>query len=124
VSVVLATTASSAALSLLFMAPGYFFLGFPIGSIFASIQWIFPNQMRGQAGALLQMILNIGGMGLGPLLPGVFTDYVFEDPRRIGDAVALTVGAASVAGAILFRLGFRSYRADFARMHAETSVRP
>ena len=118
VFVVLATTASSAALSLFFMAPAYFFLGFPIGSIFASIQWIFPNQLRGQAGALLQMILNIGGMGLGPLLPGVFTDYLFNDPQRIGDAVAMTVAASSVAGAILFRLGFNPYRADFARMHA------
>ena len=117
VCVVAATTASTATMSLLFMAPGYFFLGFPIGSIFASVQWIFPNQVRGQAGALLQMILNIGGMGFGPLLPGLFTDYLFHDPLRIGDAVAMTVGTASVVGAILFRLSFKSYRADFARMH-------
>ncbi|MBI2993823.1 MAG: MFS transporter [Gammaproteobacteria bacterium] len=119
VCVVLATTASSATASLLFMAPGYFFLGLPIGSIFASIQWIFPNQVRGVAGAVLQLILNIGGLSLGPLLPGLFTDYLFHDERMIGEAVALTVGAASVAGAVLFRLSFAPYRADFARMHAQ-----
>jgi MFS family permease len=118
ICVVLATTAPNAALAFAWMAPGYFFLGLPIGSIFASIQWIFPNQVRGQAGALLQLILNIGGLGLGPLLPGLLTDYVFQDERRIGEAVAITVGAASLVGALLFRLSYRSYRKDFERMQA------
>ena len=42
----------------------------PIGSVYASLQLILPNQVRGQIGALQVFTLNLGGLILGPALPG------------------------------------------------------
>ena len=56
----------------------------PIGSVYASLQLILPNQVRGQIGALQVFTLNLFGLILGPALPGVLNDYVFRDGQMIG----------------------------------------
>ena len=107
--------ALGARLSLL--APAFFFLAMPIGSAYASLQLILPNQVRGQIGALQVFTLNLGGLILGPALPGFLNDYVFRDPQMLGWSLALTVGTASFLSAILFRATWRPYRRDYALMH-------
>ncbi len=92
------------------LAPAFFFLAMPIGSVYASLQLILPNQVRGQIGALQVFTLNLCGLILGPALPGMLNDYVFRDGQMIGWSLALTVGAASLVSAILFRATWRPYR--------------
>ena len=48
-------------LQLALLAPAFFFLAMPIGSVYASLQLILPNQVRGQIGALQVFTLNLGG---------------------------------------------------------------
>jgi len=96
------------------LVPALFFLAFPIGSAYASLQLIFPNQVRGQVTALLLVIFNLIGLTLGPLLPGVLNDYVFEDGRMVGTSIALTV----IGGSILMIILFRSIYAPYRRHHA------
>ncbi len=103
--------------TLALLAPGMFFMAVPVGSAFTSLQVILPNQLRGQVSALLNFILNLGGLTLGPLLPGVFTDYLFHNEKMVGVSVALTIALAGVASALLFRLTYRSYRAAYSLMH-------
>jgi MFS family permease len=91
----------------------------PIGAVYASLQLILPNQVRGQIGALQVFTLNLGGLILGPALPGYLSDYVFRDTHMIGWALALTVGTASLVSAVLFRATWAPYRRDYARMHEE-----
>jgi MFS family permease len=91
----------------------------PIGSVYASLQLILPNQVRGQIGALQVFTLNLGGLILGPFLPGFFNDYLFKDGQMIGWSLALTVGLASLLSAILFRATWRAYRKHYAQMHAQ-----
>jgi FtsH-binding integral membrane protein len=74
---------------------GYFFLVLPLGTLAAALQAIAPNQVR----ALFLFILNLGGLTLGPLLPGVFADYVYRDPKMIGTGLAITLASF---GALLF----------------------
>jgi MFS family permease len=102
---------------LLFLAPAFFFLAMPIGSAYASLQLILPNQVRGQIGALQVFTLNFFGLILGPALPGLLNDYVFRDGQMIGWSLAITVGTASLVSAILFRATFGPYRRDYAAMH-------
>ncbi len=104
------------------LAPAFFFLSMPIGSVYASIQLILPNQVRGQIGALQMLTLNLGGLILGPALPGFLNDYVFRDPQMIGWSLALTVGAASFFSAALFRITWHPYRRDYAAMHGSPSA--
>jgi len=78
---------------------------------------IFPNQMRGQVSALLLFTINIGGLMLGPFLPGFFNDYLFKDEKMVGYSLMLTVVIASLLSAALFRLSYGPYRVHYARMH-------
>jgi MFS family permease len=89
-----------------------FFIGLPTGSVYAAIQKIFPNQMRGQVSAVFFMTLNLGGMVLGALLPGLFNDYVFRDERMIGFSLALKVGLSSVIMLVIFPMTYGYYRSD------------
>jgi len=97
--------------------PAFFFLAMPIGSGYASLQLILPNQVRGQVGALQVLTLNLIGLILGPFLPGFFNDYLFKDPLMVGWSLALTVGLASLFSAALFRATWRPYREHYAQMH-------
>ena len=56
------------------------FLAMPIGSPYASLQLILPNQARGQVGAMQVSTLNLFGLILGPFLPGFFNDCMFKNP--------------------------------------------
>ena len=99
------------------LVPAFFFLAMPIGSSYAALQLILPNQVRGQVGALQVFTLNLFGLILGPFLPGFFNDYIFKDPKMVGISLAITVGAASLISAILFRSTYQSYRKHYAMMH-------
>jgi MFS family permease len=102
---------------LVLLAPAFLFLAMPIGSAYASLQLIVPNQVRGQIGAVQVFTLNLFGLILGPALPGLLNDYVFRDGLMIGWSLALTVGGASLLSAILFRATYGPYRRDYALMH-------
>jgi MFS family permease len=110
VSLLAAFWVHSAAVTAALLLPAFFFLGFPLGSGLAALQFIVPNQVRGVASALVMLILSIGGMGFGSLLPGLFNDYLFRDELALGRSLLLTFALASVLGVILFRASFASYR--------------
>ena len=59
----------------------------------------------------------LGGLILGPALPGLLNDYVFQSGQAVGWSLALTVGAASLVSAMLFLATWRPYRRDYALMH-------
>ena len=118
----LAIAMPSFKLQLALLVPAFFFLAMPIGSGYASLQLILPNQVRGQVGALQVFTLNLGGLILGPFLPGFFNDYLFKDAQMIGWSLALTVGLASLLSAILFRATWRPYRRHYAQMHGRQLI--
>ncbi len=113
----LAMAVPALALRLVLLAPAFFFLAMPIGSGYASLQLILPNQVRGQIGALQVFTINLLGLILGPALPGLMNDYLFRDPQMVGWSLAWTVGGASLASALLFAATFRPYRRDYVAMH-------
>jgi nitrate/nitrite transporter NarK len=112
-----AMAASALNLQLVLLVPAFFFLAMPIGSVYASLQLILPNQVRGQIGASQVFTLNLGGLILGPFLPGFFNDYLFKDAQMVGWSLALTVGLASLLSAILFYATWSPYRKHYAQMH-------
>lgn len=105
-------------LALSLMAPGLFFQAMPIGSAYAAVQLIFPNQVRGQVSAFFMFILNLGGISLGPLLPGVFNDYLFKNEKMLGPSVSLSIALASVGMMIILPLTYRHYRRDYETMNS------
>ena len=108
----------SAAWSLALICPGYFFMVLPMGTAVGALQLIFPNQVRAQVSALYLFILNLGGLTLGPLMPGVFADYLFKDPKMIGAGVSLTMAVSAVLMLLILLATRRPYRAHYLEMNA------
>jgi MFS family permease len=98
--------------TLTLLAPGIFFLALCMGTSAAALQRIFPNQVRGQVSALFLFFLNLGGLSLGPLLPGYLDDHLYHDDKMLGHSLAITIGAAAVLMIIAFRATYSSYRRD------------
>jgi MFS family permease len=100
------------------LGPGIFFLSLAMGTSPAALQPIFPNQVRGQVSALYLFFLNLGGLGLGPLMPGFLNDHLFHDGQMIGTSLAITIGMAAVLMLLAFRVTYRSYRIQYESMLA------
>jgi len=111
-----ATIVSDARLTLALLAVGMFLMSFPMGTSVAALQLIFPNQVRGQVAAMFLFFLNLGGMTMGPLLPGVFNDYLFHDEKMVGISLAITIGGASILMMLVFLMTVRPYRIHFKMM--------
>jgi MFS family permease len=114
VTLPLAMMMPTATLSVALLVLAVFCIGLPIGSIYAAVQFIFANQVRGFASAVVLFIVTITGLTLGSFLPGFYNDYLFRDPLMVGYSVALTVGVASVVGVIVVLVTLRPYRRHYA----------
>ncbi len=110
----------TALLSLALIAPGVFCLVLPMGTVGAALTVIVPNQVRAQVSALYLFILNLGGQSLGPLLPGVFTDYLFKDQKMVGASYALTMAISGSIMLVIYLATLRHYRAHYQMMQKST----
>jgi MFS family permease len=108
-------------ISLALMGPGLFFQAMPIGTVYAGVQLIFPNQIRGQVSALFMFILNLGGIGLGPLLPGILNDHFFRNERMVGPSVSVTIVFASLCMLVIMPLTYRHYQRDYIALNSAAS---
>jgi MFS family permease len=70
-----------------------------------AIGLVTPNQMRGQASAMYLLVINLIGLGFGPVVVPVISDHVLQDPTklRIGLAILCSVCCAT-ATILLFVL--------------------
>lgn len=92
-------------LSIVFAGAAIFFLGLPSGINAAALQTITPAHFRGQAGASFMLIGNILGLGLGPLLVALLTDYVFVDPALVNYSLQVfALVTMPLSGLILWRV--------------------
>lgn len=102
-------------LAKLFLAPVFFFGAFASGAAPAAIGAVTPNEMRGQVSALYLLVINFLGIGLGPTVPALFTDFLFRDEARLGASLILTAAVTGLPAAWLLwkaRPGFLAEAAD------------
>lgn len=78
-----------ATISLTFSGLCVLAMAFPSGINAASLQTITPARFRGQASALYMLIGNLLGLGLGPVLVAIFTDYYFGGPEFVGSSLQM-----------------------------------
>jgi len=116
------TLTSSANFTLVLTAFYTMLLSFLAGLPLASIQLITPNQLRGQVSAIFLFIVNILGMGLGPMLIGVMTDHVFGYEKAVRFSLAIVPSAALLLGSVALRLCCRPFRASILLSHEWTKT--
>ena len=95
--------------ALIFMGLSAIFASFWIAPSYAAVQNLVPQYWRTQASAMMLLAINLLGMGLGPLLVGVFSDMFIatgNESVRYGLAVVVSL---SLVGAIAYALGAKPY---------------
>ncbi len=91
-------------LAIVFMSVAIFFSAFQGGISGGAIQLMTPNRMRGQVMALFLLTANLIGLGLGPTVIALATDYVFGYDAAIGKSIALCAAVlCPIAAFILWR---------------------
>jgi MFS family permease len=78
----------------------FFFSAFPYSSAAAAIQMAAPPHLRAQMSAIYLFVLNLAGIGLGPTVIALITDYGFSDTGKVGQSMAI-VGAAAAPIAVM-----------------------
>lgn len=98
-------------LTLVFLAPTLFLQSMPYACAPTALQLILPNQMRAQVSALYIAFINLVGLAIGPIVVGLFTDYVFSKPGDVRYSLAIVIGIATPVMAALVLLSCKPYRA-------------
>ena len=86
-----------------------FLTGFPSGLGPAALQWITPNEMRGQVTAAYLFVLSLISMSAGPAAVGYLTSYFFADDMAVRSSAVLVGVLAAVLGTISLLVGLRAY---------------
>lgn len=86
-----------------FFVFGSFFSAFWLGPTYAAVQTLAPIHLRSQASAMLMLVLNLIGMGIGPVLVGVISDFLSAEFGSLSIRYAMLASLGTVAlGAILY----------------------
>ena len=109
-------------IAIVFMLFGGMFASFWIGPTYAAVQNLAPTNKRTQASAMLLLMLNLIGMGLGPLFVGILSDVLIPQFDDYSLRYALVVSLAAVlAGSFLYAKAAGPYRRVMdSRVHGAT----
>ena len=84
---------------------------FWIGPTYAAVQTLTPSHLRSQASALLLLLLNLIGMGLGPVTVGVLSDLLAERYAQDSVRYAMVITLVTVVlGSYLYWRAGPAYR--------------
>jgi len=106
-------------LALVLIAPTVFFLAFSVGLAPAAASFVSPNQLRGQAIALYLFATNLIGLGMGPTIVALITDFGFGDPAALRYSLAIFAVAIAVLAILCLLWGIGAYRLRAETMLAE-----
>jgi MFS family permease len=99
-----------------------FSLGFGGASQNAALQIVTPNQMRGQVTALYLFIFNVIGMGLGPTVAALLTDYVFRAESELRYALVTMQAVIGPISLAIIWLGVKPYVREVLRLKSLKAI--
>ncbi len=104
------TLVGNAYLSLALVAIVTFIGGLPLGVAVAALHEVTPNRLRAQSAAIYFFLINIIGLGFGPLIVALLTDYVFRDEADLRYSLAILGIGACIVGLILVSYSFKEFK--------------
>jgi len=69
-----------------------------------------PNRIRAQASAIYLLIGNMVGIGFGPTVVALITDYGFKDEMAVGHAIAITGVVCFILGSVILCRAFKPFK--------------
>jgi MFS family permease len=79
--------------------------GFPFHGYVAmgpmAVNQVTPNQMRAQVSSVYLLTVNLIGLGLGPQIPPLISDYILRDPTQLRWGLLIVVVFSGTVAAIL-----------------------
>ena len=102
--------ADSASSALILMIFAIFGSNVAFACAASAVQLMFPATMLGLAAGIYYFISNAVGIGVGPTAIAALTDYVYEDPSKVGSSLSLVGGVSRTIAFVLVFAGIRSYR--------------
>lgn len=87
----------TATASLICFVPYYLLSAMYLGPLFSTVQGLVGLRMRATAAAILMFIMNLVGLGLGPLVIGVLNDFLFG-PLFGQDAIRYSMLVVGMCG--------------------------
>ena len=80
-----------------------------------ALQLITPNEYRARMTALYFFVVNLVGLGFGPMLMALLTDNIFRDESALRYSIAIVTAVALPLAAIILTWGFKGYARELAR---------
>jgi MFS family permease len=100
----------TAELSLAVSAPLWFFSTSGFGAAVAALQHITPNRMRAVVSALYLFCGNLLGLGLGPTVIALVTDYGFGYDGALRYSMSIIGGICAVLAVLILSAGLKPFR--------------
>ena len=98
----------------------HFFASFHAGMAVAALHTVTPITMRAQATAVYLFVINLIGLGMGPLIVALITDHVFADEASVGTSLMLVGLIATPTAAALLHFASRHYSAMINSIEGDT----
>lgn len=76
----------------------------------AALQLMTPNRLRAKVNAVYFFVLNIVGIGMGPLAVALLSDHIFPGPRGLGYSISAVAALGGPIALILMLHGYRQLR--------------
>ena len=109
---------SAPVISLGLLAALHFFASFHAGMAVAALHTATPITMRSQATAAYLFVINLVGLGGGPLVVALLTDFVFQNEQLIGSSLMIVGGCATPIAIFMLTLAARQYPKNVAQAAA------
>ncbi|WP_417590553.1 spinster family MFS transporter [Parasphingorhabdus sp.] len=87
-----------------------------------ALQLITPNEYRARLTALYFFVVNLIGLGFGPICIALLTDKLFQNDDALQYSIATVATIALPIAAIILTLGFKAFARDLARMSVEAEA--
>ncbi|MES2524071.1 MAG: MFS transporter [Gemmatimonadota bacterium] len=101
---------SSPTAAALLLIPVNLFAAMPWGAASAAVAEAMPSRMRGQGGALYQLVVNLVSGALGPTSVALLTDRVFGDEASLRYSLALCTVVGMTLTLLLLQWGRPAFR--------------
>jgi MFS family permease len=110
-------------LAMAFGAVAYLTLGMTGPMLNAAMLAVSPNAIRGQIMTLYLFIYTVVGVGLGPYVTGLTTDFVFTSPDDLRWSIMLLHVVFLPVSLGITWLGLKAFRNEVARLNALDAVK-